>query len=69
VFHCVYHSGALESYAAMPIMAYDEPVGCVYIMEHDAEQGQIIANLETNILRSSLILEAAIVDLLDHSSP
>ena len=61
VFHCVYHSGALESYAAMPIMAYDEPVGCVYIMEHDAEQGQIIANLETNILRSSLFLEAAIV--------
>jgi len=61
VFHCVYHAGALESYAAMPIVSYDEPVGCVYIMDYDAEQGQIIANLETNILRSSLILEAAIV--------
>jgi len=60
-FHCVYHAGALESYAAMPIMSYDEPIGCVYIMEYDAEQGQIIANLETNILRSSLILEGAIV--------
>jgi signal transduction histidine kinase len=61
VFHCDYHAGALESYAAMPIMSYNEPIGCVYIMEYDAGQGKVIANLEKNILRSSLILEGAIV--------
>ena len=52
-FYCVYRGGTLRSYAAMPVISYNEPVGCVYIMDYDAEQGQLIADLETNILRSS----------------
>ena len=60
-FYCVYRGGTLRSYAAMPVISYNEPVGCVYIMDYDAEQGQLIADLETNILRSSVILEAAIL--------
>ena len=60
-FYCVYSGGTLRSYAAMPVISYNEPVGCVYIMDYDAEQGQLIADLETNILRSSVILEAAIL--------
>lgn len=61
VFSCRYRAQALESYAAIPVVAYNEPVGCVYIMDYDAEQGQLIADLEANILRSSIFLEAAIL--------
>ncbi len=61
VFYCRYTSGTLQSYGAMPITVHDEPIGCVYIMEYDDEQGQIIANLERNIFVSSLILEIAII--------
>lgn len=60
-FYCVYSGGTLRSYAAMPVISYNEPVGCVYIMDYDAEQGQLIADLEMNILRSSVILEGAIL--------
>ena len=56
VFHCTYRSGALQSYAAVPIMSRRSPIGCVYVMDFDAEQGEIIANLERNILRGSWIL-------------
>lgn len=61
VFTCYYRSNVLESYAAIPVMTNNEPIGCVYIMDYDAEQGQLIANLEANILRSSITLEAAIL--------
>lgn len=61
VFICLYQNAVLESYAAIPILSSGESAGCVYIMDYDAEQGQLIASLETNILRSSVILEAAIL--------
>ena len=61
VFHCTYHSGALQSYAAVPIMSRANAIGCVYIMDFDAEQGEIIANLERNILRGSWILLGGII--------
>ena len=61
VFHCTYRSGALQSYAAVPIMSRRSPIGCVYVMDFDAEQGEIIANLERNILRGSWILLGGMV--------
>ena len=61
VFHCAYHSGALQSYAAVPIMARRSAIGCVYVMDFDAEQGRIIENLERNILRGSWILLGGII--------
>ena len=61
VFVCRYHTGTLESYAAMPVVFSGELAGCVYIMDYDTEQGQLIADLEMNILRSSIILEVAIL--------
>ena len=61
VFHCVYHAGALQSFAAVPIMSRATPIGCVYVMDFDAEQGEIIENLERNILRGSWILLGGIV--------
>ena len=61
VFHCAYNAGALQSYAAVPIMARRNAIGCVYVMDFDAEQGRIIENLERNILRGSWILLGGIV--------
>ena len=61
VFHCAYHAGALQSFAAVPIMSRATPIGCVYVMDFDAEQGEIIENLERNILRGSWILLGGIV--------
>ena len=61
VFHCTYHAGALQSYAAVPIMSRANPIGCVYVMDFDAEQGEIIENLERNILRGSWILLGGMV--------
>ena len=42
-----------KSYAAVPIMSRANLIGCVYVMDFDAEQGEIIENLERNILRGS----------------
>lgn len=56
VIYCTYSSGALESRACMPIMYYDNPIGAVYLMEYDTDQGAIIAALELNIARISIIL-------------
>ena len=61
VFHCVYSSGALISSGAMPVALREKPMGCVYIIEYDSDQGQIIASLELNFLRFSLILLGAII--------
>ncbi len=61
VFHCAYHAGTLQSFAAVPIMSRATPIGCVYVMDFDAEQGEIIENLERNILRGSWILLGGIV--------
>ena len=61
VFHSAYQDDALVSYAAIPIMDHDSPNGCVYMMDYDAEQGNIIANLERTILQGSFVLLGAIV--------
>ena len=61
VFHSVYENAALTSYAAVPIMDRDGTAGCVYMMDYDAEQGNIIANLERTILQGSFLLLAGII--------
>ena len=61
VFFCRYEDGILISHAAVPIMAYDTPIGCVYITDVDADQGAIIRALEVNIIRISFAVEAVLV--------
>lgn len=56
VIFCSYSTGALESRACMPIMYYGNPIGAIYLMEYDTDQGAIIAALELNIARISIIL-------------
>lgn len=61
VIYCVYAEGALESRAAMPIIYREQPIGAVYLMEYDADQGAIIAAMEANLIRISCVLGAAII--------
>lgn len=56
VFYCSYRSGVLESHACKPILFYDNPIGTVYLMEYDTEQGAIISALEMNIIRITGVL-------------
>lgn len=56
VFTCQYHDSVMESQAAVPVISYSSLTGCVYIMEYDAQQGQLIHTLETNIFNITLIL-------------
>ena len=61
VVYCQYADGLLTSHAAMPIMSYGSPIGCVYIADVDREQGAIIQSLELNIMRISFFIEAVLV--------
>lgn len=56
IFYCAYRAGALESRACMPILYYDSPIGSVYLMEYDTDQGAIISALEANLIRISVVL-------------
>ena len=61
VFSWKYHDGTMQSCAATPIMSYGTLVGCVYMMEFDAEQGALIQTLQNNTLWITLILEIAVI--------
>ena len=57
VFSWQYHDGIIRSQAAMPILHGSSTVGCIYMMEHDTHQGQLIRSQQRNILQITLILE------------
>jgi len=59
-FSMQYHDGVIESQCACPILSYGNLVGCVYLMEYDADQGALIYSLLTNILTVTIILEICI---------
>ena len=61
VFYCRYDAGCLQSHAAMPMMLYDRPMGCIYIGDTDEELGGVIRALEANIIRISLAVEAILL--------
>jgi len=61
VIYSEYLDGQLISHAAMPIMAYGAPIGCVYIADLDPDQGAIIQALETNIVRISFAVEIVLL--------
>ncbi len=58
VFSC---DDSIISRAASPIYSYGTLVGCVYMMEYDAEQGAVLRSLQTNILTITLILELIVI--------
>ena len=56
-----YHDGVMISRAAAPILSYNNLMGCAYILEYDAEQGQLIRNLQHSILTITLVLNLVVI--------
>lgn len=61
VFSGTYYNGLLQSRSATPIYSYGTLIGCVYMMEYDAEQGALIQTLQKNTLTITVILEIAVI--------
>lgn len=61
VFSWQYHNGSMRSQAAIPVLYHGTTVGCVYMMEYDLEQGQLLQSLHNNVLQITLILELILV--------
>ena len=61
VFSWQYHDGIMLSRVATPIVSYGRIVGCVYMMEADAEQGGVIESLQQNVFTITLILELVVI--------
>ena len=61
VFFWEYHDGIMLSRVATPIVSYGTIVGCVYMMEADAEQGGVIQTLQQNIFTITLVLELVVI--------
>ena len=61
VFTWSYHSGAMQSEVAIPIMSYGITVGCVYMMEYDTAQGSLVHTLQMTVLTISVLLEVALL--------
>ena len=61
VFTWYYHSGTMFSKGAVPIYSRGELVGCVYMLEHDPEQGALIQSLQKNTLTITVILGIVVV--------
>lgn len=61
VFYGSYEDDVLVSRQAMPIYCHGVLTGAVYLIEYDVDQGALVSGLQKNILRISMVLEAAIV--------
>lgn len=61
VFSWKYHAGTMVSHAATPIFSYGTLIGCVYMVEYDAQQGALIQTLQHNTFLITLILEIFVV--------
>lgn len=61
VFNWSYSNGVMVSKAASPIMAYGSMVGCVYMMESDAQQGSLLQSLQVNTFTISIVLEIILI--------
>ena len=61
VFTWDYHDGIMLSRVAVPIVSYEKIVGCVYMMDADAEQGAVIKSLQQNVFYITLVLELVVI--------
>ena len=61
-----YHDGVMVSRAAAPILSYNNLTGCAYILEYDADQGQLIRSLQHSILTitAGLILLVILITVI-----
>ena len=56
-----YHDGVMLSRAAAPILSRNTLTGCVYLLDYDSDQGQLIHSLQSNILRITVFLNLAVI--------
>ena len=61
VFTMQPQNGIIKSHAATPVVSYGTLIGCVYIMEYDADQGALLKSLQDNVFTITLILEIAVL--------
>ena len=61
IFTWHYDDGVIRSVAASPIVNYDGISGCVYMLEYDTEQGQLIQSLLNGIFTATLLLEIGLL--------
>ena len=59
-FSCVYHDGAFRSRAAVPVMYQNRIIGAVYAYEYDREQAALLEGLQSNLMRVSGGIAAAV---------
>ncbi len=60
-FNWNYSMGSVEAQVAIPIISMETVSGCVYMMDHDPEQGMLIQQLQRNILSITLALEIGLM--------
>ncbi len=61
VFTWHYADGLIRAEVAIPITNYDAVAGCVYIVEHDTNNGSLIQSLQNNIFIITLVLELCVI--------
>jgi len=61
VFTWQYRSGAMQSYAATPVISYGTLIGCIYLTEYDTSQGALIASIQNNIFYITALLEIVVI--------
>ena len=57
IFTWHYDAGVIRSETAIPIISYNSISGCVYLMDYDLQQGQLIQSLQRGIFTISVMLE------------
>ena len=61
VFSCSYRDGAFRSRAASPVLYQNRIIGSVYAYEYDTEQAELLDGLQSNLLKLSAGIAAAVV--------
>ena len=60
-FSCAYRDGAFRSRAASPVLYQNRIIGAVYAYEYDTEQAALLEGLQSNLLKLSAGIAAAVV--------
>ncbi len=54
-FRCSFTGDAFVSRGAIPVMFGDDTIGCVYMVEIDSEQAELLTSIQNNAVRTSII--------------
>ena len=60
-FNWQYSKGVMTSEAAYPIVSKNTVIGCVYMIEEDAQQGHLLQALQAVILTTTIVLEIVVI--------